>query len=246
MMRILKSFLKERRSLAIMIVGAGVIFAGIFVLFEVPVAVAGYAFLLVVLWVCAIAVWDFVKYLRHQKKLEEQTERILTELDGLPEAGSILEEQYQEIVRRLYREKDELEFAIRTRERESADYYSMWVHQIKTPIAALRVLLQNAETQRQEMQRQEMQRQETQRQESQNVEADSRVAPQTVEREAFEEEYDFRTIRSMKMELFKIEQYVGMILTYLRMDDMSADFSFGECSLDQIVRQSTNIPRCLC
>lgn len=42
----------------------------------------------------------------------------------------------------------------------------------------------------------------------------------------------------MKLELFKIEQYVEMALTYLRMEDMSSDMSFKLCSLDVMIKQA--------
>lgn len=40
------------------------------------------------------------------------------------------------------------------------------------------------------------------------------------------------------MELFKMEQYVEMVLTYLRMEDMSGDLQFEKVSLDKILKQS--------
>lgn len=45
-------------------------------------------------------------------------------------------------------------------------------------------------------------------------------------------------VREMKMELFKIEQYVEMVLTYLRMEEMSSDLSFEVCSLDSVIKQA--------
>lgn len=44
-------------------------------------------------------------------------------------------------------------------------------------------------------------------------------------------------VRELEMELFKIQQYVEMVLTYLRMEDMSADLSFAVCDLDTVIRQ---------
>ena len=40
------------------------------------------------------------------------------------------------------------------------------------------------------------------------------------------------------MELFKTEQYVEMVLSYLRMEDMSSDLSLNWYETDQIVRQA--------
>ena len=70
------------------------------------------------------------------------------------------------------------------------DYYTLWAHQIKTPIAAMRLLLQE----------------------------ESRP--------------------ELEGELLKIEQYVEMVLGYLRLGSDSTDYVFRECGLDALVRQS--------
>ena len=83
----------------------------------------------------------------------------------------------------------------------------MWVHQIKTPIAALDILLQNAE----------------------------HNLYRSDERETIQ---DAVSVADMKMELFKIEQYVEMALNYLRVKDISSDLSFKKCAVDDMVRQA--------
>ena len=40
------------------------------------------------------------------------------------------------------------------------------------------------------------------------------------------------------MELFKIEQYVEMVLQYLRLDHTSSDFVLKRYSLDDMVKQA--------
>ena len=82
----------------------------------------------------------------------------------------------------------------------------MWVHQIKTPIAALDILLQNTE----------------------------RMLYRLDEKEMMQEAI---SVSDMKMELFKIEQYVEMALNYLRVEDISSDLVFKKQELDDMVRQ---------
>ena len=69
----------------------------------------------------------------------------ITEAEGFPGAESRESEMYQELIRQFYEEKKELESSVQIEKQELSDYYSMWVHQIKTPIAALDILLQNTE-----------------------------------------------------------------------------------------------------
>ena len=66
----------------------------------------------------------------------------------------------------------------------------MWAHQIKTPIAAMRLLLQQPELDR----------------------------------------------GSLEAELFRIEQYVGMVLGYLKLEGDSNDFVLRKRRLDDVVR----------
>nr|WP_295309228.1 sensor histidine kinase [uncultured Blautia sp.] len=119
----------------------------------------------------------------------------------------IIECDYQELVKELYRAKRELVSGNRIAKKEMLDYYGMWVHQIKTPIAALDILLQNTE---------------------QNL-------YQSDEKETIQ---DAVSVADMKMELFKIEQYVEMALNYLRVEDISSDLSFEKCAVDDMVRQA--------
>ncbi|MBO1700185.1 sensor histidine kinase, partial [[Clostridium] symbiosum] len=49
---------------------------------------------------------------------------------------------------------------------------------------------------------------------------------------------DAEFIHPMKMELFKTEQYVEMVLSYLRIEDMSSDLSLQWYPIDDIVRQA--------
>jgi signal transduction histidine kinase len=74
---------------------------------------------------------------------------------------------------------------------ESMDYYTTWVHQIKTPISVMQMILQSEDS----------------------------------------DEH-----RELLVELFRIEQYVEMVLSYLRLDSTSSDFIFKQYKLDDIIR----------
>ena len=77
--------------------------------------------------------------------------------------------------------------------RDMIDYYTVWVHQIKTPISAMHLLL------------------------------DTQQFPQKSE---------------VTMELFKIEQYVEMVLQSLRLFSHSSDYVIKKCPLENIVKQT--------
>ncbi len=202
MINVFDGYLKENLSEVVMYIGFMFIFPVIFYLYNIRTDAVKYAFLLSFVWFLA---WEAVRFARYKKRHEELLEaerKASAELYDLPETFSVIEKDYQRILKRVYHDKAELESDGREFREETADYYGMWAHQIKTPIAALKVLLQ------------------------------SYGLPDKADERTFE------FIRGMKSEVFKIEQYVEMALTYLRTADMTADFVFGTYELDDIIRQA--------
>ena len=61
---------------------------------------------------------------------------------GAQSADTLAEEQYQKMLSVLWDQKMEKESDAAIARQESVDYYSLWAHQIKTPLAAMRLLLQ--------------------------------------------------------------------------------------------------------
>lgn len=76
---------------------------------------------------------------------------------------------------------------------DTIEYYTVWAHQIKTPIAAMKLTLQNEDTQ---------------------------------------------AARQLFAELFRIEQYVDMVMAYLRLNSKTTDFVFREFEIDRIIKNS--------
>ena len=156
------------------------------------------------MWCAVCLIIDFYKYYKRHKLLHINREQFFDDAEQLPEHMDIIEYDYQELAKVLYQAKQELISKNRIAKKELLDYYGMWVHQIKTPIAALGVLLQSGE-------------------ELEEVQESPKAQELT---------------RSMKMEVFRIEQYVDMVLTYLRMGSATSDYAFRICSLEEIVRQA--------
>lgn len=193
-MKIIWSYWKKNSKWFFLYLLFGAVFTVVFVLYNVSPEPVGYAFLLcgAVLAVCLI--WDFVKYYRKCRQVEEMGRNVLVKLPLETFPSELTEAYYLDMIERLFEAKQQMESDNGIAKKEMLDYYSLWVHQIKTPIAATRILLQAAEGL------------------------------------AFEQKTE------LEMELFKIEQYVEMALSYIRMEDMSADLKFQWYSVDEIVR----------
>lgn len=200
------SFLKIRKMPIIIFTGIVVIFGILFYLYDIPFDAIIYGCELSFVW-CAVCLFiDFYKYYKRHKLLHINREQFFDDAEQLPEHMDIIEYDYQELAKELYQAKQELISKNRIAKKELLDYYGMWVHQIKTPIAALDILLQNTE----------------------------RMLYRLDEKEMMQEAI---SVSDMKMELFKIEQYVEMALNYLRVEDISSDLVFKKQELDDMVRQ---------
>ena len=200
------SFLKIRKVPIIIFTGIVVIFGILFYLYDIPSDAIIYGCELSFAWSAVCLLIDFYKYYKRHKLLHINREQFFENAEELPEYMDIIECDYQELAKELYQAKQGLISKNRIAKKELLDYYGMWVHQIKTPIAALDILLQNTE----------------------------RMLYQLDEKEMMQKVI---SVSDMKMELFKIEQYVEMALNYLRVEDISSDLSFKQYAVDDMVRQ---------
>lgn len=182
------------------------IFGILFYLYDIPFDAIIYGCELSFVWSAVCLFIDFYKYYKRHKLLHINREQFFDDAEQLPEYMDIIEYDYQELAKKLYQAKQELISKNRIAKKELLDYYGMWVHQIKTPIAALDILLQNTE----------------------------RMLYQLDEKEMMQKAI---SVSDMKMELFKIEQYVEMALNYLRVEDISSDLVFKKQELDDMVCQ---------
>lgn len=144
---------------------------------------------------------DILKYAERWKELK----RCIATSDTYPgmfyTVPGDLEALYRSMIAKMRQEKEELIFEDQKRYTEMIDYYGMWAHQIKTPIAAMRILVQSG-----------------------------------MDRE--ENEENQKLFRQLQMELFKTEQYVEMVLSYLKIGDIAKDMVLERCDLGKVVRQA--------
>ena len=190
-MELLRAYLKQTKIFLIAFVFAVAASAAVVCLYQLPAEAVIY---MAVLWLGAGAAAFLYGYVRYRQKVQnlklvEKAPEI--NLDRLDETADEVELLYREIIRKLDGMRMSAETDRQRSLEEMTDYYTMWAHQIKTPIFALRLLLQE------------------------------------------EPERN----RESLAQLFRIEQYVEMVLGYLRTEDMSADLKLARCSLDRIIRK---------
>ncbi len=113
------------------------------------------------------------------------------ELEKIVDSDDLMQVQLLEVIRKLKESGMRLGDSMNMKYADMVDYYTMWAHQIKTPIASMHLILQKQDTE------------------------DS---------------------RRLRMELMRIEQYVEMVLCFLRLDSDSTDYVLKEYRLDDIIR----------
>ena len=143
-MKELCDFLREKRQLLFFLLFFEGALCLIYGLYGLPWGPAGYTCLMTAVVTLGLLTAGFFSWKRKRRQLlilKRQAEQSLETAD-FPKAETPLEEIYQEIIReqekRCQREqKESREKLVRSRE-----YYTRWSHQIKTPIAAMELLLQ--------------------------------------------------------------------------------------------------------
>ena len=191
-MEILKSYLKKNIKVYILFIVFIFIFFIMFYLYNLPLEALIYTGSFCFLAALIASISDYANYKESYKKLNFLEQNILNDLDALPKSLDIRIDYYHKIIEKLYEELEKLIQENRQKNTDMVDYYSMWVHQIKTPIAAMNFLLDNEEV-------------------------DQKI---------------------LQQELFKIERYVEMVLTYIRLDSISSDYVITKINLDEVVKDS--------
>lgn len=143
-MKELCDFLREKRQLLFFLLFFEGSLCLTYGLYGLPWGPAGYTCLVTAVVTLGFLMAGFFRWKRKRRQLlilKRQAEQSLETAD-LPKAETPLEKIYQEIIRdqekRCQREQKES----REKLARSREYYTRWSHQIKTPIAAMELLLQ--------------------------------------------------------------------------------------------------------
>ena len=138
----LLAYLKRQYKLLLLLAGAVCVFAAVFALYDLPLEAVVYAGVLCLVLGLALFAVGYSRFLRRHRELQQLLRRANEKALPLPPARGLLEEDYQALLRAICQDRARLAAEHENRLRELTDYYSLWAHQIKTPIAAMDLLLQ--------------------------------------------------------------------------------------------------------
>lgn len=111
--------------------------------YGLPLEIVGYCALL---GGFLLLLYHGVGYARYRARLLELSRlklHVEENLPRLPDPQDALEASYQELLRMICQDRTQRTAREERRFKEMMDYYTLWAHQIKTPIAAMRLLLQS-------------------------------------------------------------------------------------------------------
>lgn len=192
-----KTYMKDHKKVIVFFSMVVIIFLVIIGLYKLPLAAVGYAALLCLVLGILFFIYDFYFYRKRNYEIIGMFSNISDTIQGLPDGHTITEKNYVQLLSTLYGYTEEFKNEASGSRQDLMDYYTMWVHQVKTPIAAMKLLLQSS---------------------NQNISGEQK--------------------KDLKNELFKIEQYVEMALSYMRLESDSTDYVFKEYDLDEIIKQA--------
>lgn len=105
-----------------------------------------YGVLLNTILLAIIMLVDYLYFIKKHIRLKDLSDCQSLSDEQLPQADSLLEEDYHTLLQRSYSERRELVTRMDNRMEDIRDYYTLWTHQIKTPIAAMKLLLEDDQT----------------------------------------------------------------------------------------------------
>ena len=186
-MKLFFRYLNARRGPLGLFAAFAAIFVSVMLLYRLPAEAALYPLALCMAVGAVYVALDFASVRRRHRTLSGRADME----SEWPEVRDIGAEDYRKIALSLREQLRQADTRSRAEMTAMTDYYTLWAHQIKTPIAAMRLRLQ-AE--------------------------------------------DSTEARSLLTDLGRIERYVTMVLTYLRLEGSGTDYVIREVDLDGVLR----------
>ena len=190
---VIRGYIKQNIKVLLLFIVFALVFCIVFSLYDLEIEAIYYSIMLCtfigLIYICI----NFINYYKKHIQLYKLQNEISISLENLPSPKTLMEEDYTNLILTLNKEYKTYISKSDIAKSDMIDYYTMWVHQIKTPISAMKLLIQTSESE---------------------ISSD------------------------LSSELFKIEQYVEMVLSYIRLGSNKNDFVLKEYDLDNIIRQA--------
>lgn len=145
-MKFFLDFIRSRIVTLICVITAAVIFTVVLSLYDLPSDPVLYALLLSLAALAVIGTLSYLRAYEKHKTLCRLAKEITITADNLPAAKSPDDKDYTALIKTLYDYSATLRESSAEKLRATKEYYTMWVHQIKTPISAMCLILQSEDS----------------------------------------------------------------------------------------------------
>ncbi len=140
-MKIFKEVLRRNRTAILVFAVMTFLNAVVFGLYGILTEPLLYASALSFILLTAVLIIGLVREKQRSAERERTFTAILSEWRSLPEADSLAEEDYQKMISSLGAQMEQLTAEADAERQDMLDYFTVWVHEIKTPIAVMRLKL---------------------------------------------------------------------------------------------------------
>ena len=144
--RILLQFFWEQRMIGLFLVLAISIFALVFSMYDIKLEAILYASMLCLTAGLLFEGIHLIFYLRRHTEQQKRLQGLPVFYSELLPPRTLAEQDLQEMVQKLGEQYTAVTTDWQRQQKESLDYYSAWVHQIKTPISSMKMILQQEDT----------------------------------------------------------------------------------------------------
>lgn len=138
-------YIKDHKKTIIVYIMSIFIFYFLFFLYENKMESVVYGTVFIVVLCLIVGGYDFYQYVNHYEYLYRCRNTIEYDVENIGEDRSLIEKEYQNLIVTLDQKRKEY-FAQSEQEKiELEDYFTLWVHQMKLPISAMKIMLETEE-----------------------------------------------------------------------------------------------------
>ncbi len=141
----IKAYLKYRLKHISLIIFIYFIFSIVHALYGYALGSIYYSCILSGFFICLVGIYDYSRFKNKLSSLQAMKDNLSRYNHEILTSDNVIEKEYEEIINKLYGIANEAMDSLEKEHINQMEYYTMWVHQIKTPISAMSLGLSSKE-----------------------------------------------------------------------------------------------------
>ena len=146
MMKLFLQYIKKFRGNFVFLVLGSLVFVAVFALYQLEIEAVFYAFLICFVARAVCVLIGFLKFRKQHQLLRKIYDALPLMIEEIPEPDTLTERDLFDIILKLSDINQHNLNTMRNLQRDNMEYFTVWVHQIKTPISAMQMILQDEDT----------------------------------------------------------------------------------------------------